>query len=263
MAEDWDNLIILDACRFDLFEEENTIDGDLEKVVSAGSHTTEFLRNNFGDGRYLDTVYISATPRVISAEVESNFYHIEHLWQTHWDDELETVPPGEMAAATQEVAAEYPEKRVIAHFVQPHVPFIGETGREIHSEVAAFTGLDPESDRAKDMWDFLAEGAVSRSEVWQAYRENLELTMPIVEELVATLQGKTVITSDHGNSFGRLGVYGHPGRKFLACLVEVPWLTVAGEERKRIVEAPAQKEATKVIDSDVVSDRLSDLGYTE
>lgn len=31
MNQDWDNLIILDGCRYDLFEEINTISGDLEK----------------------------------------------------------------------------------------------------------------------------------------------------------------------------------------------------------------------------------------
>ena len=52
MDEDWDNLIILDACRYDLFEEVNTIDGTLESRISLGSASItsyiEELLNNIG-----------------------------------------------------------------------------------------------------------------------------------------------------------------------------------------------------------------------
>jgi hypothetical protein len=33
---DWDNLIILDACRYDIFAETNTLSGDLSKRTSRG-----------------------------------------------------------------------------------------------------------------------------------------------------------------------------------------------------------------------------------
>ena len=39
--QDWDNLIILDACRYDYFKEMNTIDGELRPVLSQGSHSFE------------------------------------------------------------------------------------------------------------------------------------------------------------------------------------------------------------------------------
>ena len=46
----WDNLIILDACRYDTFKEVFTtrkITGNLELRISRGAHTTSFLRENF------------------------------------------------------------------------------------------------------------------------------------------------------------------------------------------------------------------------
>ena len=42
MNEDWDNLIILDACRYDLFNAVAGINSDY--IISRGSDTAEFLR---------------------------------------------------------------------------------------------------------------------------------------------------------------------------------------------------------------------------
>lgn len=42
--KDWDNLIILDACRYDIFEKINTIGGDLSYKISKGSHSEEFYQ---------------------------------------------------------------------------------------------------------------------------------------------------------------------------------------------------------------------------
>ena len=47
MKEDWDNLIVLDACRYDMFKEINTIKGNLERGISRGSATSQFLIENF------------------------------------------------------------------------------------------------------------------------------------------------------------------------------------------------------------------------
>ncbi len=51
-SEPWDNLIILDACRYDVFEEvfkKRNMKGKLEYRISRGSWTVEFLLENFGD----------------------------------------------------------------------------------------------------------------------------------------------------------------------------------------------------------------------
>lgn len=36
MDEDWDNLLILDACRFDMFENRNILPGQLDYIYSKG-----------------------------------------------------------------------------------------------------------------------------------------------------------------------------------------------------------------------------------
>jgi hypothetical protein len=54
--QDWDNLLILDACRFDYFDRYNEIDGDLQSRQSRGSTSREFIRGNFSNRRAYDTV---------------------------------------------------------------------------------------------------------------------------------------------------------------------------------------------------------------
>lgn len=63
LDEDWDNLIILDACRYDIFEELNHINGNLTQKKSRGCRTPEWIRGNFSCKELLDTVYISANPQ--------------------------------------------------------------------------------------------------------------------------------------------------------------------------------------------------------
>ena len=58
--DDWDFLIVLDACRFDFFAHlyKYFFDGNLLMVYSLGSHTREWSKNTFRD-YYEDIVYIN------------------------------------------------------------------------------------------------------------------------------------------------------------------------------------------------------------
>lgn len=258
---DWDNLVILDACRYDLFAEANHIDGDLTSVVSRGSHTGEFLRRNFVDdgATYGDIVYVSANPQVRNHDVEHRFHETIPVWEREWDNDVNTVRPSDMTRVVIETAAAYPRKRVIAHYVQPHYPFIGPTGRQIEHRAIEGDGIIPgESSTERSVWDRLRDGDVSRDVVWRAYRENLDIALEHVDNLVTELDGKTVVTSDHGNAFGRFGVYGHPGRRFVRSLVKVPWLEIPGVERRQI-EAGELKDRSPSRES--VDERLAHLGY--
>ena len=261
MEQDWDNLIILDACRYDLFAELSDLPGILRRVVSAGSHTKEFLHANFDRGEFGDTVYVTATPQFKWEGMDECFHYVLHAWKSNWDDELRTVPPKSVADRTREVAKEYSDKRVIAHFVQPHYPFIGDRGKKITQQIPSRSGLEATQRDLPSIWNRLAEGDVSETEVRTAYRENLELTLPVVGQLVQDLQGKTVVTSDHGNAFGRWGIYGHPPKKYLQELIEVPWLVMESNERRSITDDGTVETVRDGADSDLVEKRLVDLGY--
>lgn len=257
MDEDWDNLLILDACRYDLFEQLNSIDGELKSVISSDSSTSGFLTYNFGEDSYPDTVYVAGNPQVQRHGVDGRFHDCIKLWEDSWDDELRTVLPEDVSDRALQAAEEYPNKRLIVHYIQPHYPFIGETGRQISHGTVTGDGVMSNKRDTKSIWEQLESGAVNRDTVWEAYEENLELVLPEAERLLDGIVGKSVVTSDHGNSFGTLGVYGHPGGTFLDSLVRVPWLETGGETRKRITRG----ELTESTTDTAVSDRLADLGY--
>ena len=61
-TEDWDNLVILDACRYDYFAEQSNLNGTLTTRISRASATREWVRANFTDRQLHDVVYVSANP---------------------------------------------------------------------------------------------------------------------------------------------------------------------------------------------------------
>lgn len=270
MSEDWDNLVILDGCRYDLFQDVNIISGKLERKTSKGSATHEFLRENFENKVLRDTVYVTANPMYVVVDLQDVFYDTVDVWKTNWNDEYKTVLPNDMAKATKEAHDRYPDKRIISHFVQPHHPFIGEIGQRIENQAGieklkkeAITG-DGESD-SPDVWMLLKSRKVSKEEVWKAYRENLVLVLKHVEQIMESLNGKTVITSDHGNLVGEFATpfpireYGHPAGIHTRKLVEVPWLIIDPGCRKVINPGKNVRSQSTVEES--ARGALRDLGY--
>ena len=170
---------------------------------------------------------------------------------------------------------EFSNKRLIVHYNQPHIPFIGDRRAEIesakreaesYSTEESFGWFEHVTDLADgNLWQALSLGLLDRETVYQAFIENLELTLPHVEALIEAVDGKTVITSDHGNAIADRGpfgltVYGHPYRTYMRETVEVPWLTVEGADRRQVFAEKGQDHERT--DSDVVAERLANLGYT-
>lgn len=273
MDEDWDNLILLDACRYDMFKDLSHLDGNLNSRISKGSATPEFLEANFANRIFHDTVYVTANPMYRLKNLEGTFHAIIDVWNNNWDDELNTVHPDSMVEATMYAYERYPNKRIFAHFMQPHYPFIGDAGQKLedHSgyEATYRRVQDEESHRdAPTVWELLRQGRVSKQEAWEAYNENLEIVLPHVERLISGFDGRTVVTSDHGNMLGEYIIpfpkklYGHPEGIHTKKLVKVPWLVREKGNRKEVTI----EETGKSPDQDVskeVSARLSDLGYAD
>lgn len=268
-AADWDNMILLDACRYDLFVTTATdLPGSLSARQSRGSHTTEFLRGNFtGDQR--DTVYVTATPQYHRSKqrdaIDVEFHEVVNVWsEGGWDDEHGTVLPETMTEYVRRAAERFPDKRILAHYLQPHYPFVDPD--------AAFdaTRVDRESGEP-DVWERLFAGDIRADpgEVWDAYRRNLERVLPSVRSLLDELGGRTVVTSDHGNVFGeRVGPFrarewGHPPGIHTPNLVTVPWLVHDAGERRRITAGVASASDVADDGDDVVAERLQQLGYAE
>lgn len=255
---EWDNMIILDACRYDTFERINNIEGDLSKVHSNASHTRNFLKKNFS-GENFDTVYITASP--MSAGYSRNFSEIRHLWKDKWNEENKTVKPEEVTDAAIDAYREKPDRKMLVHYMQPHFPFIGDKGDDIEDQ-GSFNG-----DRQNlNIWELLQFGEIDLETAKKAYEENLEIVLPEVRRLLNELEGKTIITSDHGNLFGKkVGfapkkIYGHPPRLKDRELRSVPWLEIEGESRREVEEGEEGEE--KRHSEEDIKKKLANLGYT-
>ena len=257
MTEDWDNMIILDACRYDMFEEHNTIEGELESRISRGSATIGFLKGNFDGRKFHDTVYVTANPQLEwnTDKVETEFYKIINLWEDEdsWNEELHTVLPEKVTERALEAAEEHPDKRILVHYMQPHTPFLPEEGEEAMSEYI--------------YWHRIMEGVLNptKEEAWELYNNNLKRAMPHVKELVEKLGGKTVVTADHGNMVGERSFpipsreWGHPNRTYTEQLIKVPWLVIDGD-RREIVEEEPEKSASDS-EEEQIKEKLKHLGY--
>lgn len=90
MAEDWDNLIILDACRYDTFVE--VYGKNCNYRISRGSSTPEFPQENFAGRNFRDTIYVTCNPW-IDVMSGNSFYKIISLWKQNRDEESGTVLP--------------------------------------------------------------------------------------------------------------------------------------------------------------------------
>ena len=132
MDEKWDYLVILDACRYDYFEEvwKNYFDtATLTCRNTIGTTTTEWRDNSF-TGYYDDVVYVSANPYINSVKSVRGFLTSEHfhkiydVWQSGWDEELGTVLPETVTNAAIDIIQEHKDKRAIIHYLQPHAPYL-------------------------------------------------------------------------------------------------------------------------------------------
>lgn len=254
MNEDWDNLIILDACRYDTFRE---VTGSIvDHRISRGSATSEFLIENFSGKKYNDTVIVTAHP-YIDLIVKDSFYEVISVWKYGWNEELNTVLPQTIADEALRAEKRYPNKRLIIWFMQPHYPFIGNPelcplGYKSAREYAK--GLENQT-RNLTPWQRASRGEVGIYEVWAAYKENLKIVVPFAFKLAQNLRGKTVITSDHGNAlknlfFPFIKIVGHPDRIYIPELIKVPWLEFKSKERKQIevgIEEDRVKRTIKVL----------------
>lgn len=258
LDSDWDNLLILDACRADVFEQRIQnfdIDGEFDRRTSRGSTSEEFVRANFQNRKLHDLVYISANEffAQLHEDINSEVHWFENLNVEFENHKSGTVPPAAVTERALELADEYPNKRLIVHFLQPHQPYLGPTGEKFATEPGLVASL--------------RNSAVTDNELQQAYTENLDLVLEHAQTLVDEFTGKTIITADHGEFLGEraspipIKTYGHFEGLYLDELVDVPWFTCDFNKRKSIVTTDPDGQYIDAVASEEVNERLQRLGY--
>jgi len=223
---EWDNLIILDGCRLDTYQEAVNLQADSR--ISAGSTSWEFLEENFSEGDRSDTVYISANPYThpdlfkehTGREIGEVFHEVFNLLydDRYYSEEAGVVRPESVREVAELAAKLYPKKRLIIHFMQPHHPFLTSD-----SEPVKISKIGRGKHELDTPWEKAERGDLSHAKVSSLYKENLYLVWNEVEKLQESLTGTTVVTADHGNFLGEKGFYGHPGGRSEKPVREIPW----------------------------------------
>lgn len=268
--EDWDHMLILDACRADMFEEVVGEVGDkYRRRRSNASATPEWIERTFADKSMGDVVYVSANPWV-SRQAPDSFHNIINLWVELYDlthDDLAnagnlgdfdfeygtTISAREVTDKAIDVAREYSNKRIVVHYFQPHAPCIGYADgseRERPSE------LHPKAN------EFL-DGKVSKQEVWDVYSENAAYAWCHAKRYLEAVSGEKVVTADHGELFGEIlwpfpmRRYAHPMNLHHPNLTTVPWARFEDERR----EITSDGCNSILVDEEIINTRLRQLGY--
>jgi hypothetical protein len=220
------------------------------------------VKANFSDKKLPDTVYISANSWYLKLKEELNselhsFIDLQSdVSDIEWiSEELNVVAPSTVTRSAKQASETYPNKRLLIHYLQPHHPFIGSTGQEYFNH------------QSSSLFDVVknAEKEITRKEVWQAYVETLDIVLDEVTELLPELEGRTVITADHGEMLGErhdfvpVRDYGHHRGIYNEPTVKVPWHIVESDPRKEIIsDVPEESEP---VDMEQINDHLEDLGY--
>ena len=243
---DYDMLVILDACRYDVFSQVifDYMDGLLIPVRSPASITIDWLKKVWGKRSWNDIVYVSASPMVNkrgllrSFDARERFLEIIEVWDWGWDKELSTVPPNKVNFGIKLAMTKLRLKglrysinyKIIVHYVQPHAPYIGRTriaGEDIG--VRHRSHVYRMVDESVWLWRLLGrieDLGYDINIIRRAYMDNLHLVLKEVRRLINHLHGTIIVTSDHGELLGEKLLLEHPEGLYVKELIVVPWLVI-------------------------------------
>jgi len=248
LKEDWDIAVVLDACRYDTFKEihrQYLPSGRLEKRVGA-SDTLDWLLSVFNEETgYDNIIYVSAHPGIngrdvawLSFNANGRFCKVYDAWVSGWDWEIGTTSPSEVVKIAVQARKEYPDKKMLIHFIQPHFPYRKAPRPSTYSDLKGVKG-NPKLDylAQKLFRDLGLNLSRFRTRYWTArkilnlrcedlnefywreyaveglrglYRDNLEWVLGYVKKIIKEFDyARIVVTSDHGEALGEHGEFFH------------------------------------------------------
>ena len=274
---EWDVLVLLDACRVDLMAEVATeydwlpspADVEAGAIDSVAGSSKEWMRRTFTPAHAATlerTAYVTGNP--FSAAVlgdEHSLGLLDEVWRYAWDDDAGTIRPEPITDRAIRVCRSGEFDRVIVHYMQPHVPFLERPDLHAGYRPAHWGSpgsvVDPD-EAGLDAWGRVRRGELDRDEVWAAYADNLRIGLASMATLRRNVDGTLIVSSDHGNAMGELGIWGHPDKP-VSSVRRVPWIELEARDettRQPTLEAESGRDREVSVD---VQDRLTSLGYTE
>lgn len=273
---EWDVLIVLDACRVDTLREvadEYDFIDDVDEMWSVGSHSAEWLAQTFSADYRAEierTHYVTGNPhttRVLEQRMMppmnntlpfdgtewdvvdiDAFDSVTMVWETQKDDTYRVTLPQAMTDYAIDAGRTRDSDRLIVHYMQPHLPYIGQA----FAEGRAPTEIEING------YECLESGDADRETVYELYTETLRLVLDEVAVLLENIDADRVaITADHGEEFGEVGAYGHPEGFPHPIVKKVPWVeTSARDTGSRDPDIDTDEK----LDVDL-EEHLQDLGY--
>lgn len=267
--DDWDLLIILDACRVDALREvapEYDFITDVQHRWSVGSTSNEWLSKTFTES-YQDqigeTTYVTSNlfARKVLEEHEypptqhqeripfsahswdtidvSAFEYVDRVWQYADQEPDGSFPPRRVTDRAIHLARNQDPSRLVVHYMQPHSPYT------------------PVNEPRKEQW---LAGDIDKETIWEAYLETLRYVVDNVELLLKNVDSEqVVITADHGEAFREYGIPGHLLAFPQPDVKRVSWVETTATDTGSY--DPAQYSRERITD-DKVEQQLADLGYT-
>lgn len=206
--EDWDWLIILDACRYDFFVRNWGI-GKIDYRLSLASDTLGTLRRF---PKLEDSILITGHPFPLLFK-----HKFTKAVDVGFDHHLSTCPPWFINSyVRRHIGMINRFRRKVLWYLQPHHPYIGRTRLDVRIFEDPVSGkMTPIQKTISLMKKAKREGILEN-----AYEDNLKLVLHYVRELLPLMKGKVIITSDHGEGLGKplrsqdKPIFSHPANRF-------------------------------------------------
>jgi hypothetical protein len=213
-------------------------------------------------------VYVTANPHV-SLLNGDEFHAVITDPIDDWDGELGCVRPESVTKAAKDAHRQFPNKRIIVHYMQPHDPPLGSTGQLLRNKYQVLGMNHSDSSQVGDrIMELVSKGVISTATARQAYRETLAIVLEEVKSLAEVVDGKVVVSADHGEHFGEKPynilppLYEHYRNPRTVELCKVPWFTLDSSENRRGV-LTGEPDEEPIINSKAVDNQLGALGYRQ
>lgn len=220
---DWDILIVLDACRWDVLDTVATV--PIEYCISPETSTPSWLREAEDSKIFSDTYIITANTNYLDFELGAK--ELDCISDEAWDHSIGNVPP----EPVYETINEYIEKDkmpIVGHVLPPHAPYITKVG---DSWITGLSDEDAWNSKNEDVsaQQRMATGKIDMERARKSYISSVKSTWESTEQYISDWiqEGYSVaVTADHGECFGKFEdwfMYEHPGGCHIKSLTRVPW----------------------------------------
>lgn len=220
-TNDWSDIIIFDACRYDYFQKHygKYFTGKLSKVWNGGvGWTFDWYKRTFR--KKYDVVLFTPLP-VIRTKRFSDNKLVQFLLNPH--PFLKVVGHRKIGAGPLDFTPEFVNEAIqksdwkgrrIIHYFTPHPPF---------PNMPCTEGIG----KAGKVQQKLKNGEITLKDLHNGYVSNLKIAFEAAVDIMPYLGKRVIITADHGECLGDCGMFFH-GRRFKhEHIVNVPWFEVS------------------------------------